>query len=171
MKFKLLSVLIVTTAAITTTASVLNAQFPPSQGQFPGKQGFPNKEQGFFKELNLTQDQKDKLKEIQEENKSALDEILTSEQRETLKEAVTAGKKPPEAMQSLDLSDEQKQQIQEVMESQKQKIAEILTPEQQEKLRDRMEKMHDGKAPGGLPPQGFGRFPSSNAPIGIPPQG
>ncbi|WGV25241.1 Spy/CpxP family protein refolding chaperone [Halotia branconii] len=173
MKFRFFSVLIFTTAAITTIASALHAQFPPNQGQFPEKEGFPSREQGqqsFFKDLNLTQEQKDKLKEVQEENKSAIDEILTSEQRDTLRQAFAAGKKPPEAMQSLNLSDDQKQKIQEIMELQKQKISEILTPEQQEKLRDRLEEIHKQNPPGSLPPEGFGQFPNGNVPIGIPPE-
>ncbi|MBW4617746.1 MAG: Spy/CpxP family protein refolding chaperone [Desmonostoc vinosum HA7617-LM4] len=173
MKFRFLSVLIFTTTAMTTTASALYAQFPPSQGQFPTKQGFPSREQeqqDFFKDLNLTQEQKDKLKEVQEENKSAIDEILTSEQRDTLRQAFAAGKKPPEAMQSLNLSDDQKQEIQEVMESQKQKISEILTPEQQEKLRDRLGEMHNQNTQMGLPNRGFGNFPNENTPVDIPPE-
>ncbi len=167
MKFKFISVLILTIAAVTTTASAIQAQFPPNQGQFPVReQGEPD-----FKELNLTEEQKGKLKEVQEETHASIEGILTDEQQDNLKQAVEAGKKPPEAMQSINLSDEQKQKMEEVMESQKQKLFEILTPEQQKKLRDRMEKKHNRRnAPLGLPPEGFGGFPNGNAPIGIPPQ-
>jgi periplasmic protein CpxP/Spy len=151
MKFKLLTVLFLTTAAITTTASAIQAQFPPSQAQFPGRQGFPVRGQGKpdFKELGLTEEQMSKLKEVQQESKAAIDEILTLEQRNTLEQAFKAGQKPPEAMESINLSDEQKQKIQEVMESQKQKISEILTPEQQQKLQERMQKKQNRNTPFG----------------------
>ncbi|KYC40430.1 hypothetical protein WA1_26850 [Scytonema hofmannii PCC 7110] len=173
MKFKFISVFILTIAAMITTASAIQAQFPPSQGQFPGRQNFPIKEQGQpdFKELNLSEEQKDKLKEVQEDTRAQIDEIFTNEQRNTLKQAIEAGKKPPEAMQSIDLSDDQKQQIQEAMESEKQKILEILTPEQQQKLRDRIEQIHNRNSPGSLPLESFVRFPNGIALIGIPPQG
>ncbi|MUG91648.1 hypothetical protein F7734_03765 [Scytonema sp. UIC 10036] len=156
MQFKYISVFILTTAAIITTASVILAQFPPNQRQFPGRQGFPVTEQGQpdFKELNLSDEQKDKLKEVQEDTRTQLDEILTNEQRDTLKQAIAAGQKPPQAMLSLNLSDEQKQQIQDAMESQRQKISEILTPEQQQLIRDRTEQIHNRNNP-----ESFGGFP------------
>ncbi len=168
MKFKFISGLILIAAAITTTASAIQAQLPPNQGQFPVRQGFPIREQGQpdFKELNLTEEQKDKLKELQEEIQSSINEILTTEQRDSLKQAVEAGKKPLEVLQSMSLSDEQKQKIQEVMESQKQKMSEILTTEQKQQLRERMGKKHNGRNV----PSGFGGFPNGNTPVSIPPQ-
>jgi periplasmic protein CpxP/Spy len=165
MKFKFLSGLILVAAAITTTASAIHAQLPPNPGQFPARQGFPVRPPD-FKELNLTEEQKDRLKEVQEEIQSSINEILTTEQRDTLKQAVEAGKKPPEVLQSMSLSDEQKQKIQEVMESKKQKMSEILTTEQKQQLRERMGGKHNGRNI----PSGFGRFPNGNTPVSIPPQ-
>lgn len=106
-----------------------------------------------FQELNLSEEQKDKLKEVREQTRAKFDEILTTEQRNTLKQAFEAGQKPPEAMESIGLSEEQKQQIREAIDSEKQKISEILTSEQKQLIRDRIEQMHKDcpENPGGFP--------------------
>ncbi|KAF3888260.1 MULTISPECIES: Spy/CpxP family protein refolding chaperone [Nostocales] len=155
MKFKYISVLILATTATIISTSAIRAQFPPGQGQNPGRQGILLSEQGppDLQELNLSEEQKDKLKEVREQTRAKFDEILTTEQRNTLKQAFEAGQKPPEAMESIGLSEEQKQQIREAIDSEKQKISEILTSEQKQLIRDRIEQMHKDRPenPGGFP--------------------
>lgn len=152
MRFKFVSLFILSMAVTLLTASIVQAQLPP-QGQFPGRQGFPDTEQEppDFQELNLSEEQKSKLKEIREDTRAQIDDIFTNEQKNSLQQAAESGKKPPEAMRSINLSDDQKQELKEVMESEKQKISEILTAEQKEKLRDRMEHIQNKSIPGGLP--------------------
>jgi periplasmic protein CpxP/Spy len=152
MKFNSVSLFILSIATTMLTASIVQAQLP-HQGQFHRRQGFPGTEQGQlnFQELNLSEEQKSKLKDIQEDTRSQIEDIFTNEQKNSLQRAVESGKKPPEAIQSINLSDDQKQELKEVMESEKQKISEILTAEQKEKLRDRVEQMQNKSIPEGLP--------------------
>ncbi|MEM8778437.1 MAG: Spy/CpxP family protein refolding chaperone [Cyanobacteria bacterium P01_G01_bin.49] len=142
MKFKFITVLILTTAAITTTTSAIQAQLPRRQG-FPAGEQIPLNSQ----DLNLTEAQKDELKAVQDEMQASINAILTDEQRNTLKQAVEAGMNDSEAIQSINWSDEQKQKLRELMVSQRQKISEILTPEQQQKLRQYFRGKHNINSP------------------------
>ena len=109
-----------------------------------------------LEQLGLTDEQKEKIKKIREENAPKLKEIhakmrdvLTDEQKKTLdeqmKSAKESGKKGRAMIQSveasLNLTDEQKEklakiapEIRAVHEEAVQKVKEVLTPEQQTKL-------------------------------------
>jgi periplasmic protein CpxP/Spy len=169
MNFKLFSMAFITAGIILTSASIATANAPvilestPVQGgisflsshipprptllgQMPSG---PLQKLSEIPGINLTEEQKNKLKEIQQETRSQVDEILTSEQVDDFKQAMQEGKNPPDAMKSLNLSSEQKQKMRELMVSQRGKLDDILTDEQREKLREFKEKMPKGNMPFG----------------------
>ena len=109
-----------------------------------------------LKGVNLTDDQKAKVKKLRKEYgpklKAAADGILTADQKEArddaIKAAKDAGKKGPEvfkaAMQAVKLTDDQKAKLEEVMKPLHKEVHEklmaILTPEQKEQLKQKCEK-------------------------------
>jgi Spy/CpxP family protein refolding chaperone len=106
-----------------------------------------------LKGLNLTDDQKAKVKELRKEYgpkfKAAADSVLTADQREAREDAVKAakaeGKKGPEvgkaAMEAVKLTDDQKAKMKEVMKPLHKEVHEklmaILTSEQKEQLKEK----------------------------------
>jgi Spy/CpxP family protein refolding chaperone len=117
-----------------------------------------------LKGLDLTDEQKAKLKELHKEFgpkfKAAADSILTDEQKkardDAVKEAKAAGKKGPEvwkaAMQAEKLTDEQKAKLHEVMtplhKQFHEKLMALLTTEQREQLKQKLAAVkpeHHGK--------------------------
>ena len=99
--------------------------------------------------LNLTADQKAKLKQIRETTESKISEILTPEQRqqmETLKQQRQAqrqsgqprtGERKGGGMAALNLSEDQKTKIRAIRAQAKQDMDAILTPEQRQQRLDR----------------------------------
>jgi Spy/CpxP family protein refolding chaperone len=106
-----------------------------------------------LKGLNLTDDQKAKVKELHKEFgpkfKAAADSILTADQQKARDDAIKAakaeGKKGPEvwkaAMHAVKLTDEQKAKFHEVMgplhKEAHEKLMALLTPEQKEQLKQK----------------------------------
>jgi Spy/CpxP family protein refolding chaperone len=102
-----------------------------------------------LKGLNLTDDQKAKVKELWKEYepkfKAAANTVLTADQKKVRDAAITAakesGKKGPPHF-DLKLTDEQKAKMKEVMtplhKEIHEKITALLTPEQQEQLKAKM---------------------------------
>ncbi|HEY9906113.1 MAG TPA: hypothetical protein V6D18_00740 [Thermosynechococcaceae cyanobacterium] len=97
--------------------------------------------------LNLTADQKAKLKQVREATQSKIQAVLTPEQRqqlETLKQQRQSqrqqGQKQPRAarqnggMAALNLTNDQKAQIRQIRESAKQEMEFVFTPEQRQQL-------------------------------------
>lgn len=85
-------------------------------------------------DLKLTDEQKTKLKQIQENYRSKMETLLTDKQKNELKAGQEQGKDPRTLMQSLNITDAQKQQIQDMRQSQLQEIANVLTDEQKQQL-------------------------------------
>ncbi|MBH8565751.1 hypothetical protein I8748_26870 [Nostoc sp. CENA67] len=87
-------------------------------------------------DLNLTDTQKTKAKQIEEQTQAKILAVLTSEQQEKFK-AATQGyhESPIRIIRSLNLSAEQKQKIHEIQRAQRQQFQAILTPEQQAKMK------------------------------------
>jgi len=155
MKIKLASIIALTMTVMATTASMAQAQVPtmPNSVPFPPVLMQPGQNPPEIPGLNLTDEQKNQVKEIHEKTRSELEGILTSEQKNKLKEAAQAGKNPIAALQSLNLSDEQKTKLREVMESTRAQMDSILTDEQREKFSEFREKMPN-------PPFGKSPFPN-----------
>jgi Spy/CpxP family protein refolding chaperone len=150
MKLKLLVPILATAASLTIAGMAAIAQAQPQlpeppqvemgpppfiggEGHGPGKnmRGIEN-----IPGLNLTEEQKTKLKALHQTIRPEMEAILTEEQKDALKKARQEGKNPPEAMKSINITDEQKSKIEEVMKSKRQTISEILTPEQMKILEE-----------------------------------
>jgi Spy/CpxP family protein refolding chaperone len=111
---------------------------------------------GMLKGLNLTDEQKAKVKELRKEYqpkfKEAAGSVLTTDQKkardDAIKAAKDAGKKGPEvfkaARAAVKLTDEQKAKMKEVIKPLRkefrEKVKAILTPEQQEQLKAKIAK-------------------------------
>jgi len=153
MKLKTLSLLAGTLAlTLITTPFAVQAQDNPPLPQ-PGQE---LQERGPFKHLNLTSEQKAKMKEIHTNTRAQVDAILTTEQKNKLKAAMEKRKaerqqrqgqhhsgheKKGDIFNSLNLTDKQKDQIKQIHESEKQKIQALLTPQQQEQMKKFRENM------------------------------
>lgn len=156
MKLKKLSLLAGTLAlTLIATPFAVQAQSNPPLPQ-PGQE-LP--ERGPFKHLNLTSEQKAKMKEIQTNTRAQIDAILTTEQKNQLKTAMEKRKaqrqqgpqgqeqrregrgKKGDIFASLNLTETQKKQIKQIKESSKQQINAVLTPQQQAQMQQRREEM------------------------------
>ncbi len=129
MKTQLISALI-TTIILGGTASISQAQFPsapPANIQI--QDGIPQ-----IPGINLSEEQKEKFKEVNQEARSRISEILTSEQREDLEAAVKAGNNPLDAIKTLDLSKDQKKNLEKVQKWQRSQLKDILTRQQKMKI-------------------------------------
>jgi Spy/CpxP family protein refolding chaperone len=101
---------------------------PPGRGSNNSMRG-----DGLPPSLNLTDDQKTKIKAIQENYRSKMQSILTDQQKNQLKAAREQGK-GRSGMQSLNLTDAQKQQMKDLRQSQRQEMYKVLTAEQKQQL-------------------------------------
>ena len=131
MKAKLISALFLTTVIFGTTAGVSNAQFRSNRPNIniQMQDGVPS-----LPGIDFSDDQKEKLKDVSEEVRNRMGEILTSEQQDDLKAAIKAGNNPKETMESFDLSSEDKTKLKKVQEWQRKEIFNVLTDEQKQKI-------------------------------------
>lgn len=83
-----------------------------------------------LRQLNLSDTQKAQMKQVREETKAQIEQVLTPEQRTQMQALKQSGGKKRGAMSSLNLSETQKQQIRQIRESSQQKIQAILTNDQ-----------------------------------------
>ncbi len=97
----------------------------------PPKQDSPQRTQ-----LNLTQEQKDKIVQIRQQTRTKIQAVLTSTQRDILKAAIENGQNSREIEQSLNLTEAQKAKIGEIIQSSQQQMFAILTPEQQQLIQN-----------------------------------
>jgi len=82
-----------------------------------------------YEQLNLTNAQKAKIKEIRESSRQQMKAIFTPEQQEQLRTAKKEHKRP-----NLNLTEEQQTQLRAIRKSTRSQIQAVLTPEQQQKL-------------------------------------
>ncbi len=150
MKLKTLS-LIAGTLALTLIATpfAVQAEQNPSSPQ-PGKEW---QKKGQFKKLNLTPEQKAKMKEIGRSTRAQIEAVLTPEQKTKLQAAMAERKAQHQAQRqegrgkkgniftSLNLTETQKNQIKQIRESSKQQRQAVLTPEQQAQMKQMRENM------------------------------
>ncbi|CAN1212996.1 hypothetical protein TUMEXPCC7403_22525 [Tumidithrix helvetica PCC 7403] len=86
-----------------------------------------------WKQLNLTDAQKQQLKTLHENTKQQMQSVLTDDQRAKLAAAIQSGDRKG-AWKSLNLTTEQKQKIRDIRKSSKEQSLAILTPEQKAQL-------------------------------------
>jgi protein CpxP len=153
MKLKTLS-LIAGTLALTLIATpfAVQAEQNPSSPQ-PGKEW---QKKGQFQKLNLTPEQKAKMKDIGRSTRAQIEAVLTPEQKTKLQAAMAERKAQHQAQRqqgqgergkkgdifaSLNLTETQKNQIKQIRESSKQQMQAVLTPEQQAQMKQMRENM------------------------------
>ncbi|MEB3180449.1 MAG: P pilus assembly/Cpx signaling pathway, periplasmic inhibitor/zinc-resistance associated protein [Nostocaceae cyanobacterium] len=122
----------VITVGLSATPMLVQAQdttTPPARGEFKERMA---------ERLNLTQAQKDQLKQIRENTRSQIDTVLTEEQRQKLQAAKQAGGRRRGVWASLNLTQEQKDQIKAIRQSAKEQMKNVLTAEQQAQLEQMM---------------------------------
>ncbi|NMG10570.1 P pilus assembly/Cpx signaling pathway, periplasmic inhibitor/zinc-resistance associated protein [Brasilonema sp. UFV-L1] len=137
MKLKFFPILVVTLTSISIIATACQspkAETPSSSEPNAQAQNVRMKDFPVPPGLELTQEQKTKLTEVQQSTRSKIESILTQEQKEQLKVAVEQNKDQRGVLQNLNLSSEQKTQIQEIMQSQREQLSNIFTSEQKQQL-------------------------------------
>lgn len=82
-------------------------------------------------QLNLTDAQKAEMKKIRQSTRQQIDNILTAEQKETLRTARQQRQKP-----NLNLTEDQKAKIKAVRQDAKSRMEALLTAEQKQKLQE-----------------------------------
>jgi periplasmic protein CpxP/Spy len=96
-----------------------------------------------WKELNLTDAQKQQLKTIRENSRQQIQSVLTEEQLAKLASADRSGDRK-EVMKSLNLTDTQKQQMRDIRKKSQEQMSAILTPEQRSKF-EQLRSQRSGK--------------------------
>ncbi len=97
--------------------------------------------QNFFpivSDLNLSTEQKNELKQIQENTNSQLKTILNPQQQEKLQGIRTNRQNIREMFAQLNLTQEQRNQVQTIIRSAKEQSFQVLTEEQREQIRQQM---------------------------------
>ncbi|NJL42918.1 MAG: hypothetical protein HC935_05220 [Pseudanabaena sp. SU_2_4] len=117
--------------------------FTSAQTSAPNSSSVMRKHQrgGVWKELNLTDTQKQQLKTIRANTRQQMQSILTGEQRAKLESAGQSGDRK-EVMKSLNLTDAQKQQMRDIRKKSREQTLAILTPEQ----RSKFEQLHSQRS-------------------------
>lgn len=87
--------------------------------------------------LNLTDEQKTRLREIRESTRTQIDAVLNEDQKAQLEAARQQNPRSRKAFSALNLSDEQKARIREIRENAKRQMDEILTDDQKQQLQQR----------------------------------
>jgi periplasmic protein CpxP/Spy len=113
---------------------------PPHQGQGEGR--------GPFAQLNLTTEQKAKIKEIRESAKQQMDAIFTAEQKEQLRTAREQRQRP-----NLNLTEDQKAKLQAIRQDTESQIEAVLTAEQKQKLQELRQQWRQNHPPRGERPE------------------
>lgn len=133
--------------AIATISLIVGGVAAPSftsaQTPAPNSPGVTRKHQrgDVWKELNLTDTQKQQLKTIHENSRKRIQSVLTDEQRAKLEAARQSGDRK-EVMKSLNLTDAQKQQMRDIRKESREQTLAILTPEQ----RSKFEQLHSQRS-------------------------
>ncbi|MBD2277275.1 MAG: P pilus assembly/Cpx signaling pathway, periplasmic inhibitor/zinc-resistance associated protein [Nostocales cyanobacterium LacPavin_0920_SED1_MAG_38_18] len=153
MKLKTLS-LIAGTLALTLIATPFAVQAEQNSSSPQAGQEWQKK--GSFKKLNLTPEQKAKIKEIRSNTRTQIEAVLTPEQKTKLQATMAEYKaqrqqgqeqrregrgKKGDIFASLGLTAEQKAKMKEIKESSKQQMDAVLTPEQRSQIKQMRENM------------------------------
>lgn len=97
-------------------------QSSPQQGQRPG----PN--------VQLTEQQKARLAEIQRNTRTQIERILTPQQREQMKAAMQNRQNRKDGFAAMNLSSQQKTQLQTIIRSARSQSEAVLTPQQRQQI-------------------------------------
>ncbi len=128
MKNKLFLLLPGAIALLISAAPVLTAH---AQSSAPTA---PRVAQRMQNRLNLTADQKARLKTIRDNVRQQMEGVLTPEQRTKLQADRGQGMKRGQGLKSLNLSDDQKARIKQIRENARSQMDSVLTPEQRSQM-------------------------------------
>ena len=142
MKIKLMPLL----AGVITLSAVATPFIVKAQAETPNQsaptQTTPQRH-GRWDKLNLSDQQKEQMRQIHKDVRSQIEAVLTPQQLEQLKtarqnrQADQAGQDPQgrrSVMASLNLSDEQKAKIKDIKQAQKRRFEAVLTANQKQQL-------------------------------------
>jgi protein CpxP len=140
MKIKLMPLLAGAIAlGAVATPFVVNAQANPSAQPLLAQAQQGRQRQGKWAKLNLTDAQKQQMRQIGEETRTQLQAVLTADQKAKI-EAAKQNRQGQnrqnwrQVMQSLNLTDEQKAKMKEIKQQQKSRMEAILTDQQKQQL-------------------------------------
>jgi periplasmic protein CpxP/Spy len=107
-------------------------------------------------QLNLSDQQKTQLKQIQDDTRTQMEAVLTADQQAKLKAAMQQHRQDQgqgqnhqrrqDSMASLNLSDEQKAKMKEIMQAQKTRMDAVFTPEQKQQMHQQWQQQHQQDA-------------------------
>lgn len=100
----------------------------------------PNMERGWNR-LNLSDAQKASMKQIREETKAQIDQVLNPTQRTQLQSLKQQGGKKSGGWKALNLSEQQKTEIKAIKERSKQRMQAVLTDAQRSQLQQQRQGM------------------------------
>ncbi len=96
--------------------------------------------------LNLTEDQKAKIKQIRESTRAQIETVLTDEQKAKLRAAREEGQKMRKDMASLNLTDDQKAKIRSIRQEAKKQMDAVLTDQQRQQLQQERQQHHQRRS-------------------------
>jgi periplasmic protein CpxP/Spy len=113
--------------SLVASPAVAQEQAAPRSKNRPGKG---------MKELNLSEAQTQQMKQVRNEMRTAIMNVLTPAQKEQLKKIALQGdpQNLRKELQNISLSTAQKQQMQQIRQDTERKMMAILTPEQRAQL-------------------------------------
>lgn len=144
MKVKLIPLLagLITFSAVTTPLIVKAQDEAPAQPT--PTQTAPQRHHGKKPQLNLTDDQKQQLEQIEKDTRDQIQSVLTPDQQAQLQTLMQnrQGQRHQERsrqgrqdfLSQLNLTDEQKAKIKDIMQQQKARRDAVFTPEQQQQM-------------------------------------
>jgi Spy/CpxP family protein refolding chaperone len=129
---------------VVATPLVVNAQANTSNQPLLAQANRQDR-QSKWDNLNLSEEQKQQLRQIQEETRAQMQALLTPEQQEQFKTAMQNRQGSRSGKTALNLSEEQKAQMRQIMEAKKSRMQAILTPAQQQQLEQMRQQWGQGR--------------------------
>jgi Spy/CpxP family protein refolding chaperone len=127
--------------ALLLSATPILPAFSQSTNPAPG----PRMER-WGQNLNLTEDQKAKLKQIRESTRSQIEAVLTDDQKAKLRAAREQQQKARQSFASLNLNDDQKAKIRSIREEARKQMSAVLTDQQRQQLQQQRQQKHQQRS-------------------------
>lgn len=118
---------------VTATPVTALAQTPSSPAEF-----FP-----VLENVNFSAEQQSQLTQLRQQTRSQLETIVSSEQRQRFRQALTQGNGLWAAISAMQLSPDQRGQVRQVLRSRRQQLARIVTPAQRQQILQNLRQQWD----------------------------
>lgn len=129
-----LALWVATIALAATPAIGLAASPSPKPAPSTTAQVTPGRGSALMEQLNLTADQKQKIRQLQSDKFRQIQAVLTPAQRTQFLQALKAGKKTGQSLQTLNLNADQKKKIGSIVQASNKKLMGILNQKQRQQL-------------------------------------